>query len=255
MNKYKRFSKLPMPEEGEIALSYGVKYLANPEYKPHRHSQERPFLVLDKDKDDNILALKIQERKDKIYKSNYYLNANKYNNEVMTKNSVVETEYVYKLGRGDFIKRGFRISNSDYLRILEKLIFLYVNNMNSVDKKSAKKLHQKLYKGRQAKYGEIIKVPYENCYLYVYDSTHEEYKCIRLYKEKLEDCISYPEKIGDVISYINYMEDDVYIPKKDVIYFVNIRLDKKKTKKIIAKKRVANEVKVENANMLKLKKT
>lgn len=253
MNKYKQFSKLPIPEEGEVALSYGVQFLSSPEIKPHRHSQERPFLVVDKDKDGNMLALKLNSRKEILYKTNYYLETKKYNHEVMPKDSVVELEYIYKLGRGDFIKRGFRISLSDFCRILEKLIFLYVNNMNSVDHKSAKIIHQKLYKGRQAKLGEIIKVNYIGNYLYVYDMEDKVYKCITLHKEKPETPFE-QETIGGVTSFISYIEDDVCIPKDEVIYFSNNKVKDKQKRRIIAKKEVINVYKQDKNEELILKK-
>lgn len=253
MNKYKKFSKLPIPDEGEVALSYGVQFLSSPEIKPHRHSQERPFLVIDKDDDENILAFKINGRKEKIYTNNYYLESKKYNHEIMPKDSVIEMEYVYKLGRGDFIKRGFKITQSEYYRILEKAIFLYVNNMNSIDQESAKILFKKLYKGRQAKIGDVIKVNYIETYLFVYDIENTVCKCIALHKEKTNPD-NEQEIIGGVQSFIDYSEEDICIPRNEVLYYTNGAIKNKQIKRIVAKKELLNVYKSSENKDFRLKK-
>ncbi len=218
MNKYRKYSKITEPSSREVALTYGVKYVTSCEYKPNRHTQNRPFLVLTKEpQTGKIIALKLSSSSKKIYRTEYLIKTKEYDeNNIMTKNSNVDLANIYELEKEDFIKRGFSLSQKDYTNILTKMLYLYTNNCSSITNEQAIKIQSLLYGNRELNKGDIIKIKHSNNYILIYDTDDKYYKGVEL-QQYIPDNFE-PVSALRSMSYIDLDKEPVYIEKEEPFY-------------------------------------
>lgn len=224
-NKYKDYSKQVDVKAGEIALTYGVTHLNNPEYKPYRHAQQRPYLVLDKTESGKILALKMTSKLGG-YLAEFKIDINKISqNDVITRTSAADMRTIYELSSGDFIKNGILLDDQTLRILYSKMIKLYCVIKNSnLTPEQAKYIFNKYMESRSIHEGTVIKVKDLDVYLYVLKATEGTYKCLPLYKESKENTHD-SFLLNYKVAYIDYNQT-IEISHEEVCYIISFNVSK-----------------------------
>ena len=217
MNKYKQFSTNTInPKPGEILKTYGVEYLNNPEVKSNKPLYH-PFLVLMK-LNGKYISLKLSS-KCGHFSTNCRISADNYPaNEVIIKDSFIDTKCIYELDKYSFIQKGITLSSRDFQRVYNTTMKAYCTCQTNISPIIAKIIFDRYIKYKNVQVGSLLKLPdiAEN-YL-VMEITEDSYRCIPLYKTMNED-IDDILRINGFNSYINYSQE-VTIPKEALFYIL-----------------------------------
>lgn len=217
-NKYKDDARKVKVREGEIVLTYGVQFLNNPEIKPHRHNQARPYLVLHREESGKFKALKMTS---KIggYMAEFKVNPKYYEpSPVLTKLASADTRFIYDLEETDVIQNGFLLTEKDMDNLYSRIVNLYCLNESEVKEEQIRIIFEKYMNNRQINIGTVIRVPYRAEYLFVINVTEKGYTCIPLYREANENTHG-KVKLFKEESYIDF-DEQYNVDKEDICYIL-----------------------------------
>ena len=232
-NKYKDNARKLNAQEGEIVLTYGVDFINNPNVKPHRHNQERPYLVLHKEESGKFLALKMTS-KIRGYMSEFKIYPKDYeNSSILTRPSAADTRFIYELEGTDIIKNGFVLPEKEIDNLYSKIINLYCLDESETKKEQVKIIFDKYMNNRTIIPGTVLKVRYRKEYLFVIEITEENYVCVPLYREKNKNTHGSINLFKEP-SYIDFNEEYT-ISKKDICYIMRFRSDEDSTNYVLGR--------------------
>ena len=220
-NKYEEFSRKQNAKVGEIGWTYGVNFIHSPEVKPHRHSQNRPYLVLYREESGNFKALKLTTQIGG-YMTEFKLPLEKYGlKSNVRKGTIADLRQLIPVKPTEITKTGltpeFVLDREDLSQIYAKIIRLYSLNATLLNDEEIRKIFERYIRNFKPQLGTILIVNFCKNYLFVIGCDEENYECIPIHRER-----NTPEdETIDIYrepSYVNY-EERYYIPK-DSIYFV-----------------------------------
>lgn len=216
MNKYAQFSKKLNITAGQLVLAAGVKFLDNQDYKPNVCRKARPFLIIKVLGGGHYLALNITS----IYKeiNSQYLIPKEVclKTTFMSKNSYVSCNLIYDIEDYHIIQNSCEIPPKLFTQIINHTMKMYSLGHKIGTEEQTKSLHRMYIKNKRYNVGNVIKVPYNKNYLFIYDETDKEFICLPLHNEIKEDTQDMIQVLKNK-SYVNY-DEKFYVPKNDMMY-------------------------------------
>lgn len=222
-NKYKQYALQKDAQIGEVVMTYGVKFVSNPDYKPHLHNQNRPYLVLHKDESGRFLALKLTN-KVRGYMSEFRINPAHYpDNKVLSHLSAADVRHIVELDSQDIVANGFVLENNELNNLLSKIMKLYSLGETSISDEHAKTIFDYYIQTRVVKPGCVIKVKYCANYLLVISEDEENYSCLPLYRSPQEN--THDEvRVLAAPSYVDY-DESYTVDKKDPLFIMSFETE------------------------------
>lgn len=221
MNKYKNKANNLHIRDGEVALTYGVKYYdegeGNNKIKP-----ARPYFVIKKI-GDVYYSLKLTTKNNK-YLDDFKIEANKYpQNKSLIEDSFVDPGHIYELEIGDFIQPGVVLSKRDQMCIYNKLIKEYVIEKIDINQELLKIIYPIYISHKEVVPGMIFATRTFNGHLLVLDVDDSYYKCLPVFRDGDFD---YDEsfKFYKYNNYVHYSYK-YYLPKSEIIYITNFGIN------------------------------
>lgn len=217
MNKYKNMANNLKIKDGEVALTYGVKYLddnePNSKIKP-----ARPYFVIKKI--GNVYySLKLTS-KDNKYLDSFKVEVEKYpQNNSIIKDSYVDSGTIYELEIGDFIQNGIVLSEKDRICIYNKIIKHYCIEQLNINPELLSFLYQEYINRKRIIPGVMFCTRFFSGQFLVLDVEDAYYKCLPVYRDGEEE---YDEsfKFYKYNNYVNYSYT-YYVPKNELLYITN----------------------------------
>ena len=217
MNKYQQYSKnIITPKPGEILKTYGVEYIHNPELKGNKPLYH-PFLVLFK-LNGKYISLKLSS-KCGHFSSNCRISVDDYpSNEVIVKDSFIDTKSIYELNKENFIQRGISLSSKDFKRVYNLMMKAYCSFDTNISPAIAKMVFKKYMDHKHVGVGSLLKLPgIEESYL-ILEEFEDSYRCMPFYRE-LDGVMDDIVNINGYNSFVNYSEEKI-LPKKMIFYIL-----------------------------------
>ena len=222
-NKYKKYALQKDAQVGEVVMTYGVKFVNNPEHKPHMHAQNRPYLVLHKEESGNFLALKLSSNI-RGYMAEFKIFPKTYpENKILTRPTIADVRYITELAPQDIIENGFVLNEQDFNNLFSKIMRMYSINETHISDEHAKIIFKYYIKSRQVTPGAVIKTKYNEDYLLVISEDEKKYTCLPLHRNPTESAnnevnvLKYP-------SYVNFDEEYI-IDKEDAFFIMSFQTD------------------------------
>lgn len=216
MNKYAQYSKKFNITAGQIVLAQGVQFLASEAYKPNVCHKPRPFLIIKELENGRYLALSISGTFKEL--SCQYLIPKEIclATHFMSRESYVSCSLIYEIEDEQIIQNSSEIPTKLYAQIINFTMKKYCLGFNIGTEEQVKSLYRTYVKYKRYNVGNVIKVPYNKNYLFVYDETDKEYICLPLHCE-LQDDTQDAIQVLKGRSYVNY-DEKFYVPKDDIMY-------------------------------------
>ncbi len=236
-NKYENYSKKANAQEGEIVWTYGVNFTSSPEVKPHRHSQNRPYLVLYREESGHFKGLKLTSNI-RGYMAEFKLSLAKYGEKKnIKKDTVADLRQLVVIKASEIMKnentKEFILDDQDISNIYMKMMRLYTINEISLTEEEARIIFEKYIRSRRPQIGTILVVNYCKDYLLVIGEDEENYQCMPLHRyqnSELEERLD----IYNSPSYVNY-EERFYVPKDTILFIKSFHIKNEILQKIMPK--------------------
>lgn len=216
MNKYSIYSNKAENDVCQIVLARGVELPNNEELKANFQRRPRAFLLLHNFNTGHYLALRISNKfKDEpsqyLIPKEVCLATN-----FLTDIAYVTCNQIYEIEDYQIIKNSAPIPRKLFTQIINYTMKNYALGFYTGKEEHLKIIHDMYSKNKITTIGNVIKVPYNNNYLLIYDETDKEFICLPLYLEEQENT----QDVIQVLrrrSYVNY-DEKFYVPKNDMIY-------------------------------------
>lgn len=216
MNKYSNYARKLDIQPSQIVLAQGVKFLDNEDVKPNLCRRARPFLILKVLENGHYLALSITVKSKELTSQHLLPKEVCLGTNFMSKNSYVSCSNIYEIEDSHILQNSNAIPSKLFAQIINHTIKMWALGFNNSEQKNVDILYEMYSRNKRFTIGNVIKVPYNENYLFVYDETDKEFICLPLHhaiQEDTQDAI----QVLKGKSYVNY-DEKFYVPKDDKIY-------------------------------------
>ena len=216
MNKYQQFSRKKELTEGEIVLTHGVKFLSDENIKPNKCRQSRPFLILKILDNGHILGLNISSINHNL-NSQYRIDVNTIpKNNILYQTAYISCTKIDEIEPNKISENGFILNPKADRTIINNLIKMHCVGFEIGSINQIYELYNLYISRKTITLGSVIKVPYCESYLFIYEIKDDYYTCLPLHtniQENTQDAIH----VLKGRSYVNY-DEKYYIPKNELLF-------------------------------------